>query len=289
MTRTNWPARDAVPMLASGTLPLFHVLGISVLIAFFYASRLIWLDRSLLIKGAMALSCLLMTANRTPAHAQEMETFKVVAIEYPPLLGRQLDGYGTLFVLLNEYANAHFKVKIIPDFIPPARAQKVVYTGQWCLTTYPPQEGDQDTFFIPLRPEPIKLGLYRKHHPANRQPFKWDKLSELHGGSIAILRSNIKSQFHHDLTDAGLEIIYVETPEQAIQLLLNGRIDYAQGDNHALETLSNTDAGKLEFSQSYLFEAEVGFHYRISCAQQLFKEGHAPHILTAPTSDDLMQ
>jgi len=260
-----------------------------VLIAVFYASRPARNVRSFVIKGVLALSCLLFAADRTPVHAEEIATFKVIAIEYPPLLGQELDGYGTLFRLLKEYARAHFKVDISPDFLPPARAQKVIFTGQWCLTLYPPHEDDQDTFFVPLRTEPIKLGLYRKHHPDNPQPFQWDDLSELSGKSIAILRSNIESWLHDELNDAGLQIIYVETTTQALQLLLSDRIDYAQGDSLALETLNDADTNKLEFSQTYLFEAAVGFYYRLSCAQQVFKMGHIPHLLKTQASDALMQ
>jgi polar amino acid transport system substrate-binding protein len=240
--------------------------------------------------GATALLCLLLLISSTTiADSQEVEPLEVVAIEYPPLLGAELEGYGTLFVLMEEYASAHFKTDIVPDFLPPARAQRKVYEGQWCLTFYPPQKEHTDSFFVPLENGAVKIGLFRKRHPSLSQPFVWNELEELRGKSVAILRSNIETKFYNDIAKAGLEIVHVETREQGIQLLLSGRIDYAQGDNRALEYLADGDANKIEFSQTYLVESNIGFHYRLSCAEKIFKEGHIPHLATSPKQEILVQ
>lgn len=213
----------------------------------------------------------------------------VIAIEYPPFLGKDLEGYGIVFELLSNYATEHFKVGIKPQFLPPARAAHQMTSGDWCLSTFPADKDDKDVFFVRLLDDRIKIGLYRKRHPDNPHPFRWDNLSELRGSTVAILRTNLHSPYIQDLIRAGIKPVYVNSRNQGLKMLLGDRIDYAQGDNLTLDALPDISASDVEFSDTILFETESGFSYRLSCADRIFKPGHAPHLMENQPSDGLVQ
>lgn len=232
-------------------------------------------------------------SNLQTAHGQtsvpELPTITVISLEYPPFLGSTLDGYGLTFAKLFDYAKAHFKVGIKPDFLPPARAKQQVLGDDWCISTYPAEPDDTGAHFVRLLDETIKIGLYRKRRSGNPTPFVWDTLYDLRGQSIALLRTNSIGVYERALMTAGVDIIYVDSRHQAFQMLLSGRVDYAQSDNFTLAAMPDISEDDVEFSQTYMFEVESGFFYRLSCAEQIFKDGHAPHLATAPNSNDLNQ
>lgn len=216
-----------------------------------------------------------------PARAEtettdEANTIVVLAIDYPPLIGEKLANFGPIYELMDTYAKLHFDTMIHPRFIPPARAQKVVHDGDWCLTTYPPISKEVDAVFVPLMEGNIRLGLLRERKPAISGPFTWDSLNELRGKSITILRSNIKTDFHRRLQDAGIDVVEVESMQQGIDLLLKRRVDYAQADNISYLTFAHDLRDKLELSVSSLFETRVGFYFNRVCQDRLFKAGHIP-------------
>lgn len=219
----------------------------------------------------------------------QSDVINVIAIEYPPLLGEGLENYGIIFELLSSYANDHFKIRIKPLFLPPARAKQNMTNGHWCLSTYPADSNDIDAYFVRLLDKTIKIGLYRKRRAGNTAPFRWNSLSELGGSSIAILRTNVQSPYIESLMRAGIKPVYVETRHQAFQMLLGDRVDYAQGDNLTLDAMPDISASAVEFSDTVMFETESGFYYRKSCADRVFKAGHAPHLIENQPSDELVQ
>lgn len=238
---------------------------------------------ALLIAAAIGMASPADAETETP---DEANTIVVLAIDYPPLIGEKLANFGPIYELMDTYAKLHFDTMIHPRFIPPARAQKVVHDGDWCLTTYPPISKKVEAVFVPLMEGNIRLGLLRERKPKISGPFTWDSLDDLRGKSITILRSNIKTDFHKRLQDAGIDVVEVESMQQGIDLLLKHRVDYTQADNISYLSFPADIRDKLELSVSSLFETRVGFYFNRVCQDRLFKAGHIPPEHT-PQSDIL--
>jgi len=203
--------------------------------------------------------------------AWSKQSIDVITIEYPPFTSNYINGYGINFELLDTYATHNFRTTFQPLFVPPARAQKLMRTNDWCISFYPPKPNDKNAKFQPLSDEVIKLGLYRlKSHT----PFTWQSLSELNGKSVALLRPSKEGPIHQQLIDANMKLVFVETVEQGLSMLIHKRVDYAFGDNTAIDqtTIGKDNKNKLQFSQSSLLEAQVGFFYNIRCKHKLFNE-----------------
>jgi len=197
------------------------------------------------------------------------ETIDVIAIDYPPFTSKNSPDYGISFSLLSKYAKEHMQVSVLPYFLPPARAQHTITKGDWCLSFYPPSTGNELSRFIPLSDDMIQLGLYRIKASS---AFTWEQLSELKGKSVALLRANTRGKMHQRFIDAGLNIVYVESVEQGIMLMLKYRVDFSFGDVSALErsTLSLIDRRKIQFSDSYISKTHIGFFYNTRCKERLF-------------------
>ncbi len=201
------------------------------------------------------------------------EAIEVIAVEYPPFTSQEINDFGISFVYLEKYAKKNFKVAISPLFVPPARAQKIVGSQKWCLSFYPPKPGYKNAKFEPLSKDIVSFGLYRLKPSKPSEPFKWQNLSELKGKYLAILRSNKNSAFYHQFSDAGLKLIFVETTEKGLSLLLHKRVDLAFGDSQMLEQnqLGKLNEGKLQLSENVIHQAQIGFFYHIDCRAKLFK------------------
>lgn len=144
----------------------------------------------------------------------------------------------------------------------------MIRQNKWCMTFYPPASDNIKAKFIPLSQDSVKLGLFRI---SEHDEFSYSSLSELKG-SVAILRKNFLGEIQQRLSDAGLELVHLETIEQGIQMLLAGRVDYAFGDNTTIETYADIkDISTLQFSTVPLSEYPVGFYYNIDCEEALYK------------------
>ncbi|GAB2918086.1 hypothetical protein [Rheinheimera gaetbuli] len=186
--------------------------------------------------------------------------FDIIAVEYPPFSSSEIPGGGLTFDLLrNQYGeNIVFK----PLFLPPARAAKVLATSDWCGSFFPPGE-QVPALKWPLSEHQIKIGLYRRKQADD---FRWTKLSEL-SGSVALLRIGTDSPFSRQFNDAGLNIVWVESPEQGIELLIKQRVDYSMGDDmlgSRFEQNSETQ-NMLQFSDTVLTETPVVLFTNPSC------------------------
>lgn len=195
------------------------------------------------------------------------DKIKVISIEYPPFINANSDDFGTNFVLLKKYADSNFKVGYEPYFVPPARAQLLIELNQWCLSFYPPKKPGAYRF-VPLSDEKVRLGLYRREQPT---PFNYTSLNELKG-KVAVLRSISLGKIYTELSNAGLQLVSLETVEQGIRMLLAGRVDYAFGDNTTVLTyLDIPEIETLQFGAPSLHEAEVGFFIHQSCEADVYK------------------
>lgn len=193
----------------------------------------------------------------------------VIAVDYPPYTSPQLLGYGSNFSLLSQYAQSHLRVSLTPLFLPPARANRVINDGHWCMSFYPPRKDNKFARFVPLSDSIVKMGFYRLR---KKDSFHWTDLKELSGKIVALLRPNVIGKMHQGFIDAGLQIVYVESVEQGLHLVLKNRVDYAFGDSLVLSdsNLSDVQMKKLQFSESSVYDAKIGFFYNIKCQEKIF-------------------
>lgn len=193
----------------------------------------------------------------------------VIAVDYPPYTSPKSPNNGSSFYLLDKYAKLHFRVSLSPLFLPPARANLLIKKGQWCLSFYPPVEDNNLSRFVPLSDDTVSLGLYRLKESTR---FYWKDLNDLRGKIVALLRPKTIGKMHQVFLSAGIQLVYVESIDQGLQLVLKKRVDYAFGDNLALAEaqLSTIQKQQLQFSQTVVHTAKIGFYYNIQCEEQLF-------------------
>ncbi|PKG82112.1 hypothetical protein CXF85_14515 [Colwellia sp. 75C3] len=210
--------------------------------------------------------------------ADERLNVDVIAVDYPPYTSSKLTGDGSSFILLSKYAQSNFSVSLTPFFLPPARANRVIKDGYWCLSFYPPREGNKVARFVSLSDNVVSMGFYRLR---KKEGFHWTELKELKGKIVALLRPDVIGKMHQNILDAGLQMVYVESIEQGLQLVLKNRVDYAFGDNLVLSetNLSEVQKQKLQFSESSVHEAEIGFFYNIECKDKLFNQNKMELII----------
>lgn len=158
-----------------------------------------------------------------PGQAQEtLRHLPVVAIEYPPFVSQELPGSGVSFVLLNRLLAPHGWYAE-GDFLPPARAaQRVQEADSWVLSFFP-APSRPDVTVVKLGEADIRYSLFRRREKA---PFRWQSLNELQGRSVVMHRQSADSADAHAFREAGMEVVFVNELEQAVQMVLSGRADY---------------------------------------------------------------
>ncbi|QDF74666.1 MULTISPECIES: amino acid ABC transporter substrate-binding protein [Shewanella] len=191
---------------------------------------------------------------------------EVVAINYPPFTQEsQADGdHGTAFGMLAQ-ALADSQVTLKPQFYSAARANKLIHSGQWCASFYPPKQASSNYVHVPLSSQPVELGLYRKRQA---EPFSWQDLSDLAGSRIAFLRGFSRDGLGLKFNQAGITLFNVETIRQGLQLLLKQRVDYAFADNISGPMLFSelgVDAKDYQFSSTLLDSTPVGIWLNLGC------------------------
>ena len=225
-----------------------------------------------LLRKAFCLGCLLLAPAIGYGDIQR-NSIEVLAVEYPPFTSESDPTKGIAFLYLSEFAANELLSSVFePVFVPPARAESLLSLSKYCMAFYPPRT-NQDLFaFQPLSEQRVALGLIRKRKEGD---FVWNSLSELSGRSVAILRSNIKSPLLIELESNGMELVYVESISQGLRMLEMGRVDYAFGDKLSLAhhgKVSGINAAALQLSSTFLLEAQIGFHYKKDCVDQIFRK-----------------
>jgi polar amino acid transport system substrate-binding protein len=198
------------------------------------------------------------------------QRIEVLGIEYPPFITEAEEHGGICYVLLRDYlSNLGLDYKVIPKFVPPARAEVLLNNGRYCLSFYPPRESREKFGFQSLGSGKVALGLIRMRQEA---PFEWASLSELEGATVGVLRSSKASPLVQELQAAGAEIVYFDSMLQGIKQLKAGRTDYTFGDQASLDyhvDQAGMNGGDFQMSDTALFEAEIGFFYRKECKDLL--------------------
>lgn len=162
------------------------------------------------------------TALSVSSFAQN-KSMTVLAIEYPPFVTQHESGLGISTQFLSQRLEAAGWGKEV-KFLPPGRAFIESQKNDWLLSFYPPR-GDIKAAAIVLGDAQINYGLFRRAQPG---AFKWQSLNELKGKTVATIRSQTSTanEDSNNLTEAGLEMTYVDSLQQGILMLDNGRVDY---------------------------------------------------------------
>lgn len=177
------------------------------------------------------------------------KTANVIAIEYPPFVAQADEGYGISGQLLQQQlASAGWTAKV--KFYPPARALKETETNRWLLSFYPPL-GVVSAPSVVLGSAKIHYGLYRK---AQETAFTWESLTELKGKKVATIRSGTDTNNVDSvaLTEAGVAMVYIDTIEQGVLMLKEGRVDFlltAVDTGRYYAQKNNIDPDDLQFTE----------------------------------------
>jgi polar amino acid transport system substrate-binding protein len=193
---------------------------------------------------------------------EQVNAKDVIAVEYPPFTTGQEDEGGLAFsILLQAFPNAGF----VPVILPPKRALVQLSNGQWCYSFYPPPKG-VSTNKITLTKNEVVIGLVRLKQEV---AFKWSSLSSFNGLTVAILRSDENSEFSRQFTEAGLNVVYVETVSQGLSLVSLKRADFSLYDNYNYGLLSDTIKSSLQFSEVALLTTPITLFVNPECDPNL--------------------
>lgn len=199
------------------------------------------------------------------------EELRVLAVEYPPFTTLTEEGRGLSFEQLQKTVGQSVKDNLyVPTFVPPARAELLLADNQFCMSFFPPRSHKEDYDFFALGEEPIHLGLIRKRESG---VFKWDKLAELAGASVAILRTQGRGERYQKMIQSGLNPVLVETVEQGIHMLAMDRVDMVFGANLTLQIHAESiglEAEDYQISVSSVSDVLLGFYYRLDCMERIF-------------------
>jgi polar amino acid transport system substrate-binding protein len=191
--------------------------------------------------------------------AQE-KIIEVIAIEYPPFTTVDRDDDGLAFNLLRK-RNIAQGLLWTPLFFPPKRALRVINANEWCASFYPPPITLDYSTYI-LDEHPIQLGLIRKKQ---LHIFAWASLNELKPFNIGLLRSDKHSKFVKLFTDAGINVVFLESVDKGIRMVLADRIDYAILDNITFESLNSALKSKLQLSTTHILEIPISIYINNQC------------------------
>ena len=206
---------------------------------------------------------LMLLAASCHANSATMTEVEVIAVEFPPFTSINEPDNGLSFRQLNHYLKKHYQLSSTANFLPPARAQKVVNEGDWCLSFYPPK--DKSLYqFIKLSDHKVKIGFYRR---TESTPFVWTELTELAGKTVALLHYRSQGELQHTLVNAGLTLVSVESITQGLKMLEYGRVDlvFSTEESPYLDSLTAEKRANYQFSDNVLFEVEMGVYKNPKC------------------------
>ncbi len=199
------------------------------------------------------------------ATASQKDNISVIAVEYPPYTSEHMPDNGVTFKLLKDYSKQYFERDIQPVFLPPARAQAVMKSGNWCLSFVPPAESAN---VIPISDAEIILSFFRFK---TEREFKWQSLSELKGQTVAMLRTLEQGEIAKKMTQAGMEIVRVDSLSQGMNMVLKKRVDYWFTTQNTPQALNADEAAQqnLQFAETPLMVVQPRIFYSERCKKEL--------------------
>jgi hypothetical protein len=200
-------------------------------------------------------------------------TIDVISVAYPPYTSPERADDGLVFRTLRSWlASRNLAIEIRALFLPPARAQHLIETTDWCMALYPPSENIPHVFRR-IGNSTVGVGLARIK---SSERFAWDGVDYFTGSRIAMLRTNSVTEYWKPFQDAGVEIVFVEDMDQALNMVLQGFADYAAVDSGGLEAFTRSRPQgdpELEISNQTVEEYPVGVYLSSRCRDIL---GPAP-------------
>ncbi|MCD8522873.1 MAG: hypothetical protein LRY66_16080 [Saccharospirillaceae bacterium] len=177
---------------------------------------------------------------------------QVLAIEYPPFTSSASAGNGVSFVMLNRILQSH-GWNAHAEFLPPARVPMVInQSGHWLASFFPPKTGSSHVEVVIVAPAAIRMGLFRQRKTGE---FSWQALSELRDNTLATIRSDYSSAYVTPFVKAGMNMVFVDSIEQGIRMLAEGRVDYVlsiEDTGWYYAELHNLGREQLQFSDSII-------------------------------------
>ena len=194
------------------------------------------------------------------------ENIEVLAIDYPPYTSSEVSGNGISFRLLEQHLRSVDALVITPRFLPPARVQKKIQSGDWCFSFYPVSLDQGKVQFVALADRMVKIGLY---HRVDDPLIAWTELEQLRGYRVALLRSDRSSDLYVRFVASGLIPVFVESVEQGLKMLQMKRIDAALGDEYMTDFVHQglKSTSNIRFAKTSLFETPIGLFVNQNCRQ----------------------
>ena len=186
----------------------------------------------------------------------------VLALEYPPFLSKNMPSSGYAFELLESKLTG-YSIEPNPVIVPPARAQRMIRTGRWCVSFYPPKQGPLSSNFFPLG-ETIDVLLISVSEP---ESFSIQDEQKFEGRSVAVLRPEKHGTIHQKLITTGLRLVYVESIYQGLDMLQKGRVDFSMGDKYSTESYQRDRGSEIDFrfSREPLVSTPIGVFLNEKC------------------------
>jgi len=210
------------------------------------------------------------------------ETIKVLILsgEFPPYSTRKIKNGGLMFDALLAYTKKHqlpVNYDFAPYVVPTARAERIMGSGEWCISMHTMQ-GKKNLPYIMLDMPHVALGLYRL---AESTPFDWQSINELSGKSISVLRVSDEQPVMKRLTQAGAQLVSVDSLMQSYQMVMIGRVNYSLGDSLSYQYYRENgliDGPALQFSEKMLarFPLPVWLNPECESVAHLIPKGFMP-------------
>ncbi|WP_088329914.1 hypothetical protein [Lacimicrobium sp. SS2-24] len=195
-----------------------------------------------------------------PAAGTTNNSVDILAVEYPPFTSNEMPTNGIGFELLRQRL-ANTSIDWSPFIVPPARAQGMIASGNWCVSFYPPKQGVMGNDYYPLG-DNVDIALIRVQQD---DPFRLNR-ETLTGKTVAVLRPSKEGQIHERLSDYDLQLIFVETVEQGFRMMIRERVDFVLADTTSAGLFeASHDSIQLQPADTPLMTMQVGVYLNHQC------------------------
>lgn len=154
------------------------------------------------------------------AESSEKEALVHYTLYYPPYWDKSEDGITGLHARLSDRLYAQAGLDVDMESVPYARISQLLFPDDVAIIAYGANPSTDHLLLFPIPKTTIELRVYGLgSEPVNN-------LEELEGKTIAIKRGFPLGSFEVIREDKKYHTVSMNSVEQAIQLLLIGRVDY---------------------------------------------------------------